>query len=75
MMTLEQARENVGRSVTYARYDAGPRIVLNVGELGQPSAGPESGVITSVNSRYVFVRYGAELHAKATDPADLTLET
>jgi hypothetical protein len=28
----------------------------------------EEGVITSVNSRYVFVRYGSDVHSKATLP-------
>ena len=66
-MTIEQARESIGRNVTYARYD--DPFFGNVA-----TAGPEYGVITSVNERYVFVRYGAETQAKATDPADLTLD-
>lgn len=63
MMTIEQARENIGRNVTYERY---------YGDL--MVSGPEFGVITSVNDRYVFVRYGAQVGSKATDPADLTLD-
>jgi hypothetical protein len=31
----------------------------------------EDGVITSVNSRFVFVRYGSDTHAKSTDPKDI----
>lgn len=66
MMTIEQARESIGCNVTYARHD-------DPNDLYCVTAGPEYGVITSVNERYVFVRYG--LHgAAATDPADLTLD-
>lgn len=31
----------------------------------------EEGVITSVNSKYVHVRYGNDIHSKATDPDDI----
>ena len=31
----------------------------------------EEGVITSSNSKFVFVRYGADYGSKATDPDDL----
>lgn len=34
----------------------------------------ESGVITSWNDRFVFVRYGDELQSKATDPGDLQFD-
>lgn len=33
----------------------------------------EEGVITSVNSSYVFVRYGSNYGSKATNPEDLEL--
>jgi hypothetical protein len=33
----------------------------------------EVGEITSVNDRYVFVRYGDDASSKATDPSALTL--
>jgi len=33
----------------------------------------EQGVITAVSDRYVFVRYGADVHAKATAPENLAL--
>lgn len=33
----------------------------------------EEGVITSVNDHYVFVRYGSDVHSKATSAAELTL--
>jgi hypothetical protein len=32
----------------------------------------EEGVITSVNSSMVFVRYGSDAHSKATCPIDLS---
>ena len=32
----------------------------------------ERGVVTSVNSHYVFVRYGDDADGRATEPADLT---
>lgn len=51
-MTLDEARRNIGRGVVY-----------------RPAHGPaEDGVITRVNDRYVFVRYGADRGSKATDP-------
>lgn len=66
MMTLGQARRNIGRTVIYARWDTWTRTY---------AAGPERGVITEVGAAYVFVRYGDELNSKATSPDDLTLET
>lgn len=33
------------------------------------------GVITSVNNRFVFVRYGADKHSKATSPTALAFDT
>lgn len=67
MMTLEQARAAIGRLVTYARRD-------DPTDPARITAGPEYGTITSVNARYVFVRYGNSPTGKATDPADLTLD-
>lgn len=55
-MTLTEAAENIGRKVTYP-YPGG--------------VGSEDGVITSVNARWVFVRYGADANSKGTDPAHL----
>lgn len=46
---------------------AGSRVVY------QPTK--EDGVVTSINSTYVFVRYGDDTHSKATDPGDLELMT
>lgn len=51
-MTLEEAAALLGQSVTYTPYDAPDRT--------------ETGVITAVTSRYVFVRYGTDQHSKAT---------
>ncbi len=34
----------------------------------------ETGVITSVNDKFVFVRYGTDINSKATNPKDLDLE-
>lgn len=31
----------------------------------------EEGIITSVNSRFVHVRYGSNVHSKATDASDI----
>lgn len=58
MITLEQAKANIGNRVTYTC--AG-------------SQDKEYGVITSVNSKFVFVRYGSDINSKATSPEDLTL--
>jgi hypothetical protein len=42
---------------------------------GCPLSMKESGVITSVNSKFIFVRYGNDVNSKATDPEDLEYET
>lgn len=59
-MTLEEAADHIGQTVTY-----------------QPNGHDhaETGYITAVTSRYVFVRYGADQHSKATAPANLHLAT
>lgn len=57
-MSLEEAAAGIGRAVV---YDNG---------FGDR----ETGVITSTNSRVVFVRYGARPNAQATSPGDLTFE-
>lgn len=61
-MTLDEARAGIGRGVVYwaTRRDCG-------GQL-------ESGVITSVNETFVFVRYGAAKQSAATRPEDLEFE-
>lgn len=55
-MTLTEAAENIGREVIYA-HPYCPQ--------------PEDGVITSVATYWVFVRYGNDSNSKATDPAHL----
>jgi ribosomal protein L35AE/L33A len=60
-MTLQEARENIGRSVVYKPFE------------GCSKSQIEYGVITSVNDRYVFVRYGNELQSKATGAENLKL--
>lgn len=58
-MNLTEAAGGIGRSVI---YDNG------YGDR-------ETGVITSVNARNVFVRYGARPNSQATNPEDLAFET
>lgn len=55
-MGISPTKSDIGRKVVYRHYKG---------------AAPEEGVITSFNHNYVFVRYGADAHSKATDPADL----
>ena len=56
-MTLDEARSHVGDGVVY-----------------RPSHGvAEEGTITSVNDRFVFVRYGSRRTSAATEPGALTL--
>ena len=58
-MTLEEAAANIGRTVVY-----------------QPALGQrETGVITDVGTRWVWVRYGDRQGSQATDPGHLQLET
>jgi FKBP-type peptidyl-prolyl cis-trans isomerase 2 len=57
-MTLDEAKRAVGQRVAFHREHCEP----------------ESGVISSVNARYVFVRYGHQVTGTPTDPGDLTLE-
>ena len=51
MITLDEAREHIGEEVVYLSPD---------GVICEP------GVITSVNTAYVFVRYG--VNVRATPP-------
>ena len=56
-MTIEEARAHIGDGVVYT-----------------PAHGePEDGVITSVNDRFVFVRYGSRQTSAATEPDALFL--
>lgn len=58
-MSLLEAANAVGRGVVY-----------------HPQSGrAEDGVITGVNAKWVFVRYGTQKWAKATAPEDLELLT
>ncbi len=52
---IEPTADDIGRKVVYERGD-------------RPF---DEGVITSFNEKYVFVRYGADTHSKATSRADL----
>jgi hypothetical protein len=54
--TLDEASRRIGHRVVYRPAHGGPS---------------EDGVITSVNDRYVLVRYGADRGGRATDPARL----
>lgn len=56
-MTLDEAREHLDDGVVYL----------------PPGGRREDGVITSVNERYVFVRYDGDTTSKATHPTDLVL--
>lgn len=59
-MTIDEAREHIGNKVVYRSAHV-------------PADAPgEEGVITSVNSSMVFVRYGADAHSKATCPSDIS---
>lgn len=56
-MTLEEARKHIGSGVVY-----------------DPGHGArEDGVITSVGTEYVFVRYAGDDHSKSTHPSQLSL--
>jgi len=57
-MTIDDAKNNIGNKVIYERAHCKA----------------EYGVITSVNSRTVFVRYGTNVNSQGTDPEDLTLD-
>ena len=52
---IEPTLADIGRHVTYTGKDGKT----------------EQGVITSISNHYVFVRYGADVHSKATRRADL----
>jgi len=45
---------------------------VGAGVVYRSMGGIEDGVITSVNSRVVFVRYKGDNGSKATNPGDLT---
>lgn len=58
-MPISPLPEDIGRKVIYRPY------------VGAPV---EIGVITSFTPAFVFVRYGSDAHAKATNSADLEWE-
>lgn len=59
-MTLTEARDRIGQKVVYRAPHVGP-----------DSPG-EEGVITSVGYVWAYVRYGADVTSKATQPELLT---
>lgn len=61
-MTLEESRLGIGRRVIYKPYK------------NCSSKNTEYGIITSVNSRFVFVRYGSDINSKATNPVDIEFD-
>ena len=60
-MTIHECKESVGRKVTYVPFE------------GCDPSLHEHGVITSVNDKYAFVRYGSDVNSKATRPEDLII--
>ena len=58
--------------ITPTKTDIG-RCVLYTGNT-YPGGEIERGVITSFNKQTVFVRYGADVHPKGTNPDDLQWE-
>ena len=60
-MTIQECKENVGRNVTYIPFK------------GCDSKLHKYGVITGVNDRYAFVRYGSDVNSIPTNPYDLRL--
>jgi hypothetical protein len=59
-MTLDQARDHIGRFVIYDQPGNSKRLA-------------EIGEITSVRNGYVFVRYDGDKNSKATYAPHLTL--
>ena len=60
-MTLQECKESIGRYVTYIPFE------------GRDISLQERGIITSVNEKYAFVRYGNDCISKSTNPDDLIL--
>ena len=54
-------------TIDEAKQYVGSGVVYDSGQ------GKQDGVISSVNSTWVFVRYSGDLHSKATDPNHLSL--
>lgn len=62
MVTLEEARNNIGGNVTYVPTHA-------KGDCSHPDC--ERGHISSVNDVYVFVRFPGQPNGQACRPEDL----
>lgn len=62
-MTLTAAQDRIGQKVVYRA----PHV--------SPDRPGEEGVITSVGDIWVYVRFGADAHSKATHPSQLTAVT
>ena len=60
-MTIEECKSSLGRLVTYIPFKNCDKSLL------------DTGIITSVNDEYAFVRYGNDINSKATKPEDLKL--
>lgn len=60
-MTLEECKNNIGRRVEYIPFEGCDKSLY------------ESGIITSVNSKYCFVRYENDINSKATRPEDIRI--
>lgn len=56
MITIEEARRNIGRAVLY---------------MARPELPVEEGTITKVNDQFVFVLYRGDYISKSTRPEDL----
>ena len=55
-----------------SKKDIGRTVIFN--HHSPVSLPIEFGKITSYNSTYIFVRYGSDLHSKATSPDNLEFE-
>lgn len=52
MISPQEARDGIGRKVVYRSYEA--------------AVGEEGVIVSADGDSWVFVRYGADIHAKAT---------
>jgi hypothetical protein len=68
-----EAREPEFHGPRASDFHAGDRVLYVPNHANGDTAHPdcECGVVTSTNAVNVFVRYGKELHAKATSPENL----
>lgn len=56
-MTLEEANNSIGRKVVFEQF----------------GCKKEEGVITSVNDRFIFVRFGNSCQGQACSPSSISL--